>query len=224
MLAILHKVLTEEELKRLGEQLADESLFEDGKTTAGSRAGRVKQNLQLKTNAPGLPEARALVLNALQRHPNFQIATFARSVRPILFSRYKPGMHYGLHVDNPLMGKEKKERTDIAMTLFLCDPESYEGGELYFESPWGAQQIKLPAGSAVLYPASTLHRVNAVTRGERLAAVTWIQSYVRDPAKREILAELSRVRAFLNQHAPGAPETDLAFKTLSNLMRLWAES
>lgn len=223
MLAVLNQVLTDEELAKLRGLMADEALFEDGKATAGFRAGRVKNNLQVKKDAAGLPEARSLVLTALQRHANFQIATFVRSIRPILFSRYKPGMQYGLHVDNPLMGKDKKDRTDIAMTLFLSDPGSYDGGELYFESPWGAQSVKLPAGSAVLYPASTLHRVNPVTRGERLAAVTWIQSYIRDPAKREILAELSRVRAFLNQQAPGAPETDLAFKALSNLVRLWAE-
>src|SRR5690606_38673569 len=100
---------------------------------------------------------------------------------------------------------ERKDRTDVAMTLFLASQECYDGGELYFESPWGAQEIKLPAGSAVVYPASTLHRVNPVTRGERIAAVTWMESYVRDPARRELLAEMDRVRAFLHRTQPDAP-------------------
>ena len=223
MLSILDNVLEAPQAQAMLARLNDEA-FEDGKTTAGFRAKLVKDNLQMRRDAPGLKEIREEILAALRRHPQFRAATLARSIRPILISRYKPGMQYGLHVDDPLMGRDKANRSDLAMTLFLTDPAHYAGGELYFESPWGAQEVKLPAGSAVVYPASTLHRVNPVTEGERVCAVTWIESYVRDPAQRELLAELDRIRLHLHRQAPEAEETNLAFKVYSNLLRMWAET
>jgi PKHD-type hydroxylase len=223
MLSILDNVLSQAQVQEVLARVSEEG-FEDGKATAGYRAKLVKDNQQQKKDAPGLAANRELILAQLRKHPGFRTAAYARTIRPILISRYKPGMQYGMHVDDPLMGGERKERTDVAMTLFLSAPDSYEGGELFFESPWGAQEIKLPAGSAVLYPASTLHRVNPVTAGERIAAVTWIQSYVRDPAQRELLAEIDRIRAHLHKTAPDAPETNLAFKAYSNLLRMWAET
>jgi PKHD-type hydroxylase len=223
MLSILDNVLTAEEVGAVLGRVT-EADFEDGKATAGYRAKLVKDNQQVRKDAPGLVENRKLILAQLRKHPGFRTAAFAKAIRPILVSRYRPGMQYGLHVDDPLMGSERKERSDVAMTLFLSAPESYDGGELYFESPWGAQEIKLPAGSAVIYPASTLHRVNPVTRGERIAAVTWMESFVRDPARRELLAELDRVRAFLHRTQPDAAETNLAFKTYANRYRMWAET
>ena len=223
MLSILDNVLSAQQVAEVLGRLED-AAFEDGKSTAGYRAKLVKANEQMKKDAPGLAANRTLILAQLRKHPGFRNAALAKAIRPILISRYRPGMEYGLHVDDPLMGGERKDRTDVAMTLFLASPESYDGGELYFESPWGAQEIKLPAGSAVVYPASTLHRVNPVTRGERIAAVTWMESYVRDPARRELLAEMDRVRAFLHRTQPDAPETNLAFKAYANLYRMWAET
>lgn len=223
MLSILNGVLEPQKAAEILGRLGEEA-FEDGRATAGFRAKLVKDNLQVRRDAPGLKELREELAQALRRHPQFRRATFARAVRPILISRYKPGMQYGLHVDDPLMGKDKANRSDMAMTLFLSDPAAYEGGELYFESPWGAQAVKLPAGSAVIYPASTLHRVNPVTAGERICAVTWIESFVRDPAQRELLAEIDRIRLHLHQKQPQAEETNLAFKVYANLLRMWAES
>lgn len=223
MLTVLDRVLTPELLAQVRTILAG-ALFEDGKVTAGFRAQRVKENQQLKRDSEAAETLNEVLGKAIQSHPNFQAATWCKTMRNVMVSRYAPGMQYGLHCDNPLMGGGRKMRTDLAMTLFLSDPESYEGGELYFESPWGAQRIKLPAGSAVVYPATTLHRVNPVTRGERLAGVTWIESHLRDPLQREILNELSRIRSFLHSQAPDAAETNLAFKIQANLMRMWADT
>lgn len=226
MLSILDQVLTADELAEVLAHAADEAAFEDGRRTAGYRAKLVKNNEQMKRDSPGLPAARTLLAARLQAHPLWRNVTLARAVRPILISRYRPGMAYGLHVDDPLMGSgpTPKTRSDLALTLFLTPPESYQGGELYFESPWGAQELKLPAGSAVIYPASTLHRVNPVTEGERIAAVTWIESYVRDPAQRELLAELDRVRLHLHRQEPESEAAHLAFKSYANLLRMWSQT
>ena len=222
MLSILKDVLQPTEAAEIRTQIATFE-FEDGRSTAGFRAKRVKFNEQMKRNQPDSQELKQRIMTSLTKHPDFRTATFAKSIRPLLISRYKPGMSYGLHVDDPLMGKDKKERTDLAMTLFLSDPKDYQGGELRFHSPWGAHEVKLPAGSAVVYPASTLHRVLPVTSGERIAAVTWIESYLRDPAQRELLAELDRIRRYLHEKDPDSEASNLAFKTFANLMRMWAE-
>lgn len=223
MLTVLDRVLTPELLQQVLETIAGAE-FEDGKTTAGFRAQRVKANQQLKRDSEAAKVLNEVLTKALQSHPSFQGATWCKVMRPVLISRYEPGMQYGMHSDNPLMGGPRKVRTDLAMTLFLSEPDSYDGGELHFESPWGAQEVKLPPGSAVIYPATTLHRVNPVTRGQRLAAVTWIESHVRDPQQREILAELARIRIFLHNRTPDAVETGLAFKIQSNLLRMWADT
>jgi PKHD-type hydroxylase len=223
MLSILKDVLQPAEAAEIRTQIATFE-FEDGRSTAGFRAKRVKFNEQLKRNQPDSQDLKSKLMAAIAKHPEFRTATFAKSVRPLLISRYKPGMSYGLHVDDPLMGKDRKERTDMAMTLFLSDPKDYQGGELRFHSPWGTQEVKLPAGSAVVHPAPTLHRVLPVTSGERIAAVTWIESYLRDPAQREIMAELDRIRRFLHEKDPDGEASNLAFKTFANLMRMWAQN
>jgi PKHD-type hydroxylase len=223
MLSILKDVLPSSEAAEIRGQVAAFE-FEDGRSTAGFRAKRVKFNEQLKRNQPDANEIKSRIMTALGKHPDFRTATFAKTVRPLMISRYKPGMSYGLHVDDPLMGKEKKERTDLALTLFLSEPQDYQGGELRFHSPWGAHEVKLPAGSAVVYPASTLHRVLPITSGERIAAVTWVESFLRDPAQREIMAELDRIRRFLHEKDPDSEASHLAFKTFANLMRMWAQN
>ena len=122
------------------------------------------------------------------------------------------------------MNKPQGLRTDVAVTIFLNSPADYDGGELLVDSPFGEQEVKLPDGSAVCYPASTLHRVTPVTRGERLAAITWVQSYVRDPARREILADIDNVYQHLTDTDVESEATDLAYKTYENLLRMWAEA
>ncbi len=142
----------------------------------------------------------------------------------MLFSRYGSGAHYGTHVDNALMRTDVHRRTDIAVTAFLSPPDAYEGGELMIEGHAGTAKLKLAAGDAVVYPASTLHRVEPVTDGVRLAAVTWIQSHVRDPAQRELLYDLSMVRRSLESSAPDSREALLLSKVYANLIRMWAEA
>jgi PKHD-type hydroxylase len=141
-----------------------------------------------------------------------------------MINRYGPDMEYGPHVDNALIGKQPALRTDMSATIFISDPGDYDGGELAIESDFGRHLIKRPAGQMVVYPSSSLHRVMPVGRGTRIVAVTWVESYVRDPAKRQILFDLERARAKLNELAPTSPEADLAFKAYTNLMRMWAET
>lgn len=223
MLCLLDNVLTAEELAEV-RKIAESASFEDGKATAGWRAVEAKHNEQMARKTPEAERIKELALKALKRHPTFLAASFYRRIRPPLISRYRQEMNYGCHVDDPLMGNLVRERTDLALTLFISSPETYEGGELTMDSPFGAQEIKLPAGSAVLYPASTLHGVRPVTKGERLAIVTWIESHIRDPQKRELLYELDQVRRHLHKTQPKDPATDLAFKSYANLLRMWAET
>jgi PKHD-type hydroxylase len=224
MLTIIPDLLTPPEVKRITGQLA-QGAFVDGKSTASGRARDVKENLQLdkKLSPEGLALAKE-IQTALGKSKEFQRAVRPRHVRPPLFSRYLPGMQYGLHVDRALMGKDGSVRSDVSVTVFLSAPDQYEGGELYIESPFGPQEVKLPAGSAVCYPSSTLHRVNPVTKGERLAAVTWVQSHLRSAEDRELLHDLERIFQRLKKVCPEAEETDLAQKSLANLLRRLAES
>lgn len=216
------EILKREELQKLRHVL-NGAEFVDGKTTAGYRARRIKSNLQLPSESPVLKEATSLVERALWRSMPFTWIAWPQRIRGILFSRYEPGMQYGNHVDNAIMGKSDPWRSDLAFTLFISDPSEYDGGELVIESGLGPQEIKLAAGEAVVYSASTLHRVAEVTRGRRFVAAGWVQSQVRDPAQREILHDLERIKRLLAEKMPDAPETDWAFKTQANLMRMWAD-
>ena len=194
--------------------------FTDGRATAGSEARKVKHNEQVDRTDPDLANMQMLVTKRLQEHRLFTMGARPKIIRPPLFSRYVPGMNYGSHVDNALMSGM---RTDLSLTVFLSSPESYEGGELVIESTAGEQDIKLPAGSAVLYPTTALHRVAPVASGQRLAAVTWVRSLVRDAAAREILFDLETARHSLSERLGKAPELDLLSKTQANLLRRWVE-
>jgi PKHD-type hydroxylase len=216
------EILKHDELQKLRHMLSAAE-FVDGKATAGYRARRIKINLQLPSESPVLKEATSLVERALWRNMPFTWTAWPQRIRGILFSRYEPGMQYGNHVDNAIMGKSDPWRSDVAFSLFISDPSEYDGGELVIESGLGPQEIKLAAGEAVVYAASTLHRVAEVTRGRRLVAAGWVQSQVRDPAQREILHDLERIKRLLAEKMPDAPETDWAFKTQANLMRMWAD-
>lgn len=222
MMLCIPEVLARSELERLRSALADAD-FADGKATTGYRARRVKNNLQLARDNPVGNELATIIEQALWRSDTFGRAVWPKQIRGILLSRYDPGMGYGNHVDNALMGKANVWRSDVAFTIFLADPMEYDGGELVIESPLGTQEVKLAAGEAVVYPASSVHRVAEVTRGRRFAAVGWVQSQVRDPAQREILYDLERIKRLLAERLPEAPETDWAFKTQANLLRMWAD-
>jgi PKHD-type hydroxylase len=193
--------------------------FVDGKATAGWSAQLVKANLQAAGD-PELERLRALVATRLTEHAVFALATRPKTILGPLFSRYEPGHAYGAHVDDALMGGV---RSDVSFTLFLSAPESYEGGELIIDTSAGEDAFKLAAGSVLTYPATTLHRVAPVTRGQRLAAVGWVRSYLRDPAHRELLFELETARRRLFEREGKTADGDLLAKCAANLLRLWCE-
>lgn len=194
--------------------------FGDGRATAGLHAQGVKANDQAQ---PG-PELEAVVAKveaALRAHPLFQSAARPKALTRLIVSRYNIGQTYGLHVDNALM---QGLRTDLSFTLFLSDPESYDGGALVIEDHFEARAIKLSAGEVILYPATTLHRVEPVTRGTRLAVVGWVQSLIRDPAQREILFDLDQAVDACFAAEGKSAQFDRLSKTRSNLLRMWVET
>jgi PKHD-type hydroxylase len=196
--------------------------FVDGSATAGVFARTVKRNEQVE-NSPEAQKVQDFVMQALIRSVEFERFARPRNMKPIMFSRYEPGMEYGTHVDNAVMSGRPPVRSDVSLTLFLSEPGSYDGGELTIQTMTGEEQIKLPAGSIVAYPSSSLHRVTPVTRGVRVAAVTWVQSMVRDPACREILFDLETTRRSIFESQGKTREFDLISKSFANLMRMWAE-
>jgi PKHD-type hydroxylase len=218
----IDNVLTPGELQQLRALLAG-AAFVDGAATAGDAARGVKHNLQAVGQSPELDQARRIVNEALLRNEEFLQFALPFRVLPPLFSRYDAGMAYGEHTDSPIMGREPAVRSDVALTLFLTSPGDYDGGELVVDVDRDARRIKLAGGAAIVYLATSLHRVEPVTRGQRLAAVTWVQSVVRDPARREMLADLAATLRFMRAGAPNAIETQLVAKTRANLLRLWAE-
>lgn len=222
MIFSIDKILTADERKLVVDNL-DKADFVDGKTTAGWHAKVVKNNTQLKTTATCAQDLRNLVKNALKRNPLFQSAVQPKIIHSTLFSRYEEGMSYGSHVDNALMGNEEFLRSDVSFTLFLSSPSSYSGGELVIEASDNEYKYKLEAGSAIVYPSSTLHRVEPVTDGIRLVAVGWVQSLVRDPSQREILFDLDTVRRSIFAKEGKSIEFDLISKSYTNLLRKWAE-
>jgi PKHD-type hydroxylase len=198
--------------------------FVDGRLSAGTAARRVKRNEELDRDAKSLESLNHLVMGNLIHHPVYQLGALPHRVAAPFYARYTPSMAYGDHIDDPVMGPVGgRYRSDIAITIFLSAPESYEGGDLVVRTAFGTQSVKLPAGDAILYPASSLHRVAEVSRGERLVAVTWVQSLVRDPAKRELLYELGLAREKLLRTAPDAEETAQVDHAYVNLVRMWAE-
>jgi PKHD-type hydroxylase len=204
-------------------ELVAAATFVDGKMTAGGRARRVKNNELMDPDAAGTQEARKLIGDALSGNTLFARIAFPQRVRAAMINRYTPDMAYGPHIDNALMGNQPRMRADIALTVFISDVNEYEGGELAIEGEFGRHKIKRPAGQMVIYPASSLHQVLPVTKGARVVAVSWVQSFIRDPARRQILFDLERVRRKLAELANDSPEADLAHKTYSNLMRMWSE-
>ncbi|HYG25692.1 MAG TPA: Fe2+-dependent dioxygenase [Caulobacteraceae bacterium] len=209
------QVLSAEDVARVREGLSD-ARFVSGKKTAGAAARKVKENAQADGADPKVQALAKFVREALERHPVF--SSYARPARwsGVVFSRYLGGDAYGFHVDDPVMAGM---RTDLSFTLFLAEPETYEGGALLIDGLDGEREVKLPAGSLVLYPTGALHRVTPVTSGERLAAVGWIQSLIRRADQREVLFDLSRTRASMADS-----EARLTLdKAIGNLVRMWGE-
>lgn len=222
MILCIAEVLSPDELTKLA-SLSDRGEFADGKLTAGWYARDVKNNVQMR-GSDVARDMTAIVMAALNRNDLFQMAARPKTIRAPLFSRYEPGMSYGTHADNAVMKSQSKPmRTDLSLTVFLSPSDAYEGGELIIESTQGEQAIKLDAGAMVLYPSSTLHRVDPVSSGRRFVAVSWVQSLVRSPEQRELLFDLDTARRKLFQQQGKTDTFDLLTKTQSNLMRMWAE-
>jgi PKHD-type hydroxylase len=222
MSVILQRVLEPDDLDRVRSELA-ELRWGPGKRTAGAAARGVKENLQADGGDARTQALERFVIEALRRHALFDIAARPARLSRLLFSRYQPGMTYGAHTDDALMGAgEDRLRTDLAFTLFLADQAAYEGGELVVQSALGEQAIKLDAGDAILYPAGSIHWVAPVRSGERAAAVGWVESFVADAAQREILFDLSIARMKLAQAGEARDELLKLDKSISNLLRMWA--
>jgi PKHD-type hydroxylase len=212
-------VLPADDLETVRAALA-QAKFVDGRETAGFAARTVKLNQQAAASDRSLDTVRKIVADRILGSEVFRLAVRPKALSPLLFSRYDPGMRYGSHVDDALMDGM---RTDVSFTLFLSDPESYDGGELVIETPAGEDAVKLPAGALVAYASTSLHRVADVTRGERLVAVGWARSLIRDPAQRELLFDLDTARRRMFARDGKGEDYDLVSKSLANLLRMWAE-
>jgi len=218
MIRVIENVLDAGTLEEVRGELA-QARFIDGKETAHGMAKAVKSNLQLDPaqHAPLITRLTETIL----RNAQFHLWTMPARMTPVTVSRYEPGMVYGAHSDDALIGGA---RTDVSFTLFLADPASYQGGELTIDTGFNELKFKLQAGGMVVYPSGDVHRVIPVTEGVRLAAVGWVQSRIRDSRQREVVADLERVRkAYLARHGPDAL-ADLMLKTSGNLQRMWLET
>ena len=209
-------ILTAGDLERVRDDLAQAD-FTPGKATAGWAARSVKDNSQAADSAT-IERLRDLVAARLTANAVFQLAARPKRLVGPLFSRYGTGQAYGSHVDDAIMDGV---RTDLAFTLFVSDPDTYDGGDLIVETSAGDEAVKLPAGHLFLYPSTRLHRVAPVTRGSRLAAAGWVRSLVRDPGQRDVLFDLDTARWRLFDRHGKTPEFDALSKCSANLMRMW---
>lgn len=225
MLLHVPGVLTPAQVAEIRARL-DASGWVDGRETVGAMGADVKRNRQLPELSPLGRELGELILRALADHPLYFSAALPLRQVPPLFNRYEGGEHYGLHVDGAvrqLPGTGLRLRTDLSNTLFLCDPEDYDGGELVVVDTYGTHEVKLPAGDLVLYPSTSLHRVEPVTRGARIAAFFWTQSMVRDDTRRTMLHELDQTIQKLREKHGNTEEAVALSGHYHNLLRLWAE-
>jgi PKHD-type hydroxylase len=225
MIVRIASVLSADELAAIRARL-ERGAWADGRLTAGYQSAQVKDNLQLPHNDAAAREASDAVLRALERSPLFVSAALPHHVFPPLFNRYGPGMSFGNHVDNAVRqipGTPHRLRTDVSATLFLSAPEEYDGGELIVEDTFGTHSVKLAAGDMVVYPSSSLHRVEPITRGVREAAFFWVQSMVRDDGARTLLFDLdSSIRELTAQGTDRDAVVRLT-NCYHNLLRRWAD-
>jgi len=215
----IQKLLGEDDINQIN-FLFKSALFDDGRLTASSAAKEVKSNLQLNHQTQEHAAIQQNILAALNRNTLFRNAVLPHSIHPFVISNYKPGMHYGWHVDSPVMGN--MIRTDVALTIFLNDPEEYDGGELELQTANGNILYKLNKGDAICYPCTQVHRVREVTRGERNVAVSWVQSLVKETVYRKMLFEIFQVTENLRSKALVEEEYLVLQQHYSNLLRMWA--
>ena len=224
MMLQIPDVLTPDEVAHC-RAILDAADWIDGNATSGFQAAMAKNNQQLPHDGAAAREVGAIVAQALNANPLFVSAALPRTILPPLFNRYGVGMGFGDHVDNAIRRDPSTGlplRTDLSATLFLTDPDDYDGGELVVEDAFGSHIVKLPAGGLILYPASSLHHVTEVTRGVRTASFFWIQSLVRDDAQRALLFDLDMAIVRLTQDAPGHEALVSLTGSYHNLLRMWA--
>ncbi|MGC4084467.1 MAG: Fe2+-dependent dioxygenase [Vicinamibacterales bacterium] len=223
MLVEIPQVLTREQVRAARERL-DAVSWVDGRVTAGPQSAQVKDNDQLPEDHPLARELAQTIGEALQRHPLFMSAALPLRVLPPLFNRYGEGQTFGNHVDNAIRyAGGQPLRTDLSMTLFLAEPDEYDGGELMIEDTYGVHAVKLPAGHAILYPSTSLHHVRPVTRGRRVASFFWIQSMIRSDVDRSLLFDLDGAIQRLTADHPEHPSIVPLTGVYHNLLRRWAE-
>jgi PKHD-type hydroxylase len=229
MLVHVEHVLSAEQVATCRQRLAGEA-WVDGRVTAGEQSARTKNNLQVPQDAPAARELGEMILGALGVNASFVSAALPLRVFPPLFNRYDEGMGFGAHVDNAIRfakttGGPVRFRTDLSATLFLSDPGDYDGGELIVEDAYGEHAVKLAAGDMILYPASSVHRVELITRGSRWAAFFWAQSMVRDDGQRTLLHDLDNtIQALSAKVGQGDAEVVRLAATYNNLLRMWADT
>ena len=225
MLLHVPQVLSSPALERCREVVAGGTWL-DGRVTAGTQSEKAKNNLQLDESSDAAREGRRIVQDGLSRSALFFTAALPRRVFPPLFNRYGGGANaFGDHIDNAVRmvaGSGEQVRTDLSATLFLSPPQDYDGGELVIQSPFGEQRVKLPAGDLVLYPAATIHRVEPVTRGERLASFFWVESMVQGAERRQLLFDLDLAIRELRAAAGDTPSAIRLAGCYHNLLRMWA--
>ncbi|HVZ30596.1 MAG TPA: Fe2+-dependent dioxygenase [Asticcacaulis sp.] len=225
MMLHIPNVLSREEITEIRDVLA-KAQWTDGRHTTGAQAAQRKWNYQLPVLAPEAQPLADKVRAALERHPLFQSAALPKTILTPRFNAYENGGHFGDHVDgaiHPDPVTQEKVRTDISATIFLSEPEDYDGGELIVEDTYGAHEVKLAAGDAILYPATSVHRVEPVTRGMRLAAFLWTQSLVRDGQRRQMLFDLDMTIVKLRGRIGDSDEVIALTSHYHNLIRQWAE-
>jgi PKHD-type hydroxylase len=225
MLIQIPDVLTHEQVAEARRAL-DAAEWQDGRVTAGHQSSRAKHNEQLPDDHPVARQLGEMIVRALQSNPLFIAAALPLRVFPPLFNRYAGGQSFGNHVDNAIRqvpGAPMRIRTDLSATLFLAGPDEYDGGELLVEDTYGVHRVKLPAGHMVLYPSSSLHNVQPVTRGARVASFFWIQSMIRDDGERTLLFDLDGAIQLLNRDVPDHHAAVQLTSVYHNLLRRWAE-
>lgn len=226
MLLPIPDVLNAEQVTR-ARQVFDQAEWVDGRVTAGHQSARAKDNMQLPEGSAAAKELGGMILDALGQSPLFVSAALPLRVFPPLFNRYSAGQSFGTHVDNAIRqitGTPHRMRTDLSATLFLSNPDEYDGGELMVEDTYGSHGVKLPAGHMILYPATSLHHVRPVTRGARVASFFWIQSMVRDDGQRTILFDLDAAIQRLNLDHRDHPSAVQLTGVYHNLLRQWADA
>jgi len=226
MLLAIPNVLSAEQVAQ-ARSLLDQAEWIDGRVTAGAQSARTKDNQQLAESDPVARQIGDVILGALQRSPLFVAAALPLRVFPPLFNRYQGGQSFGSHVDNAIRqvgGTPHRIRTDLSATLFLAQPDEYDGGELLVEDTYGVHSVKLPAGHMVLYPSTSLHSVRPVTRGARVSSFFWIQSMVRDDGQRTLLFDLDNAIQRLAGDMPDHPSAVQLTGVYHNLLRRWADA